>query len=151
MTITCFIHHSRTFYILPIVQLLFEGSVWSAFDGRHDIMRIGEGDHKLMSQWHYLVCIQMPPKYVATEWVNSCTTQSRVCLVYFAWHLKCFLSFISGLCAVVLEVQRDITHTGVQICSAGRTSFCLCNLSQLHSQIVIITITLAQCCYIEPW
>ena len=42
--------------------------------------------------------------------------------------------FHSGLLGAVLELLGEITHTGVQIYSAGRMSFCLCNLCQLHSQ-----------------
>ena len=42
--------------------------------------------------------------------------------------------FISGLLSAVLELLGEITRTGVQICSAGRMSFCLCNLCQVHSQ-----------------
>ena len=44
------------------------------------------------------------------------------------------ISFHAGLLAAVLELPGEITHNGVQICSGGRMSFCLCNLCQLYSQ-----------------
>ena len=49
---------------------------------------------------------------------------------YFAWQCG-ILSYISGPCAAVLELQEDITHSEVQdsvMCSAGRTFFCFCDL-----------------------
>ena len=42
-----------------------------------------------------------------------------------------FLPYISGPCEAVFELQDDIAHSEVQdslMCSAGRTSFCLCDL-----------------------
>ena len=47
---------------------------------------------------------------------------------------------MSGLCAAVLELKKYITHTEVKdykMCSAGRMSFCLCDVCQPYSQTVI--------------
>ena len=48
-----------------------------------------------------------------------------------------------GLCAAVLKLQEDITHSEIQdliICSAGRNSFASVTLCQLHSQAAIILV-----------
>ena len=87
----------------------------------HDIVRIGEGGHQLMSS-------------------SSSSEEQNLLGILCLTLVMLFFSFqdFVQLC----WSSSGVTHTGVQICSAGRMSFCLCNLCQLHSQIVIITITL---------
>ena len=52
-------YSSRMFYLeLPIVQLLFQGSVWSTFDGRDDIMRTKEGNPSPPSSLSLAFCCQ---------------------------------------------------------------------------------------------
>ena len=141
MTIICFIHWPWLLFkyiLLPIVQLLFESSVWSAFDGRHDIMKIGEGDHKLMFQWYYLVCtIDAHLNIYAVSQSMHSSEQNLFGILRLTLAML-FISFQHFVQLCCMELQRDITHTGVQICSAECPSFCLCNLCQLHSQIIII-------------
>ena len=97
-------------------------------------MRIGEADHKLMSQLHYLEKWFVYRCHLNMSQSMHSSEQNLfgiLCLTLF------FLSFISGLRAPVLSCRGmsltlEYIHEDSIMCSAGRTSFCLCNLCQLH-------------------
>ena len=111
MTIICFIHWPWLLFkyiLLPIVQLLFESSVWSAFDGiGTTLWGLGEGDHKLMSQWYYLVCTIDAHLNIYTMSQSMHSSEQNM----FAWHLQCFLFHFSTLCSCVAWSCRGISLT----------------------------------------
>ena len=69
-----------------------------------------------------------PPKYLHNESIHAQLRAEHVCLTL----AMLFISFQHFVQLCCMELQRDITHTGVQICSAECPGFCLCNLCQLH-------------------